>query len=310
METRKKQRTDPTVRSYADLFDRLPDDLVISILCKLSSTALSPSDFFTVLVTCKRLNRLGLHPLVLNRTGAKVLAVRARNWSESAHRFLRRCVCVGNVEACYILGMIRFYCLQNRPGGLSLMAKAAIKSHAPALYSLAVIHLNGSGATKNHKDLHAGVAFFARAASLGHVDALRELGHCLQDGYGIYRSVHVGYRLIMQANMRELESSLHTSNGLKFDRVSILSQLCGCHVAEREPHVANKFLMEWFGSRGVGSGLRICSNAGCGRPETRANEYRRCAACGKVNYCSRGCQAQDWKMRHKVECAPSVHVEL
>ena len=26
--------------------------------------------------------------------------------------------------------------------------------------------------------------------------------------------------------------------------------------------------------------------------------------CGAVNYCSRACQALDWKLRHKAECAP------
>lgn len=34
------------------------------------------------------------------------------------------------------------------------------------------------------------------------------------------------------------------------------------------------------------------------------HEFRRCSVCGVVNYCSRACQALDWKMRHKAECAP------
>ncbi|KAH9310751.1 hypothetical protein KI387_025786, partial [Taxus chinensis] len=46
----------------------------------------------------------------------------ASRWSEGSHRFLRKCADAGNVEACYTLGMIRFYCLQNRDGGASLMA--------------------------------------------------------------------------------------------------------------------------------------------------------------------------------------------
>lgn len=43
---------------------------------------------------------------------------------------------------------------------------------------------------------------------------------------------------------------------------------------------------------------------GCGRPETRRHEFRRCSVCGAVNYCSRACQALDWKLRHKMDCAP------
>lgn len=36
---------------YCDFFYALPDDLVVSILCKLSSTATCPSDFINVLLT-------------------------------------------------------------------------------------------------------------------------------------------------------------------------------------------------------------------------------------------------------------------
>lgn len=35
----------------SDLFDGLPDDILLSILCKLSSTARCPSDFISILLT-------------------------------------------------------------------------------------------------------------------------------------------------------------------------------------------------------------------------------------------------------------------
>ncbi|XVE56578.1 hypothetical protein DITRI_Ditri04bG0022700 [Diplodiscus trichospermus] len=321
---RKKQRTCRKITDKSDLFDGLPDDLVISILCKLSSSASSPSDFINVLLTCKRLNRLGLHPLVLSKAGPKALAVKAQRWSDSAHRFLKHCVNAGNIEACYTLGMIRFYCLQNRGSGASLMAKAAIKSHAPALYSLAVIQFNGSGGSKNDKDLRAGVALCARAAFLGHVDALRELGHCLQDGYGVRQNITEGRRLLIQANARELASSLNYAvkrqpqqqhqrrvNDQPHDNCTAGSECpllsdFGCNVPSPEGQPVNMFLKQWFESKAseLGQGLRLCSHNGCGRPETRAHEFRRCSVCGTVNYCSRGCQALDWKLRHKLECGP------
>ncbi|XP_010556149.1 PREDICTED: F-box protein At1g67340 [Tarenaya hassleriana] len=319
----------------SDLFDSIPDDLVVCILCKLSSTARCPADFINVLMTCKRLNGLALNSLVLSKVSAKALAVRAKNWSESAHRFVRRCADAGSVEACYTLGMIRFYCLQNRGSGASLMAKAAINSHAPALYSLAVIQFNGSGGSKNDKDLRAGVALCARAAFLGHVDALRELGHCLQDGYGVPQNIAEGRRFLVQANARELAAVLSSSgvvpnrlwltwsqtqpptlNGgatVGMSTCPLLSDF-GCNVPAPEFHPANRFLAEWFSERGggvvrcgggsPGNGLRLCSHGGCGRPETRKHEFRRCSVCGAVNYCSRACQALDWKLRHKAECSP------
>ncbi|KAJ7945704.1 F-box protein [Quillaja saponaria] len=309
----------------SDLFDGLPDDIVVFILCKLSSTASSPSDFINIFSTCKRLNRLSAHRLVLSKAGPKVFAIRANKWSELAYRFLKRCANAGNVDACYTLGMIRFYCLQNRGSGLSLLAKAAMKSHAPALYSLAVIQFNGSGGSKRDKDLRAGVALCARASLLGHIDALRELGHCLQDGYGVRQNIAEGRRFLVQANARELASVIRSVTqsspssylltwgtqpsqryACQIDSVCPLVSEFGYNVAVPEVHPANWFLRDWFesGHGDLPEGLRLCAHIGCGRPETRPHEFRRCSVCGKVNYCSRGCQALDWKLRHKMECSP------
>ncbi|KAH7570499.1 hypothetical protein ACOSP7_018693 [Xanthoceras sorbifolium] len=336
---RKRQRLLPEVAGESDLFDSLPDDLVISILCKLSSTARCPSDFINVLITCKRLSGLAQNSLVLSKACQKTFDIKAKNWSDSAQRFLKLCADAGNVEACYTLGMIRFYCLQNRGSGASLMAKAAISSHAQALYSLAVIQFNGSGGSKNDKDLRAGVALCARAAFLGHIDALRELGHCLQDGYGVRQNIAEGRRFLVQANARELASVLsssasqgiNTRSWLTWNSLThplphpvaphpqnpnngqvtgigcpLLSDF-GCNVPAPEAHPASRFLADWFAARDStpGTGLRLCSHVGCGRPETRRHEFRRCSVCGAVNYCSRACQALDWKLRHKAECAPA-----
>ncbi|KAL3571267.1 hypothetical protein D5086_028516 [Populus alba] len=249
-----------------DLFDQLPDDLVLHILFKLSSSASCPSDFINILITCKRLKQFALDPLVLSRLGVKTFAVKAERWSDSSHQFLKQCANAGNREALYTLGM-------------------------------------------------------------GHIDALRELGHCLQDGYGVPRDIVQGRRFLVQANAKELALSLRSMLTWKpqqqhVDEQQNLQYACsvmgtpitgcpllsdfGCNVPAREVHPVNEFLKEWFESRPemLDHGLRLCSHRGCGRPETRPREFRRCSVCGTVNYCSRGCQALDWKLRHKVECAP------
>jgi len=61
MPCRKRNRKSPEIAGKCDLFDALPDDLVISILCKLSSSAGCPSDFTNVLITYVDLH---LHLLV------------------------------------------------------------------------------------------------------------------------------------------------------------------------------------------------------------------------------------------------------
>ncbi|KAL5220576.1 hypothetical protein ABZP36_025289 [Zizania latifolia] len=316
-----------------DYLGELPDDLVLVVLSKLAASASSPSDFFNVRLTCKRLNGLGRHDVIFAKASRASLAVKAAAWSEPAHRFLKRCAAAGNLEACYILGMIRFYCLGSRSGGAALMARAAVGGHAAALYSLAVIQFNASGGEKTDRDLPAGAALCFRAAMLGHVDALRELGHCLQDGYGVDPDPAEGRRLLVAANARELTLALAAATkhrpfaafplGGSFGvgGCPLLSDF-GWSLPEAEPHPANQFMVDWWSSRGVqasskkpvvdelatadsdGGELRLCSHVRCGRRETRRHEFRRCSVCSAANYCSRACQALDWKRAHKAQCVP------
>jgi hypothetical protein len=130
----------------------------------------------------------------------------------------------------------------------------------------------------------------------GHIGALRELGFCLRDGYGIRQPTRDGRHLIMQAKNRE-------------------SATAG---TENDAAVANKILTEWFtpvrapGASTVVGGedgdppLQLCSYTLCGLQETRQHEFRRCAVCPAANYCSRSCQAKDWKIGHMEACIPRV----
>ena len=81
----------------------------------------------------------------------------------------RRRSAAGTPQPCQI-----FCCRDLRPR--RRISTAAVGGHREALYSLAVIQFNGSGGSKDDRDLRAGAALCARAASLGHVDALREIG--------------------------------------------------------------------------------------------------------------------------------------
>ncbi|WOG99399.1 hypothetical protein DCAR_0518747 [Daucus carota subsp. sativus] len=316
----------------SDLFDSLPDDIVLLVLAKLSSSARSPRDFINVLSTCTRLNRLALQPAVLKEAGTNTVAVRAKNWSDSAHRFLKQCVRAGSTEATYFLGMIRFYCMEGRKFGAALIAKAAIRNHVPALYSLAIMQFNGSGGDKSSKDLLAGCALCARAGDLGHIDSIRELGYCYQDGYGVPRNLKGARSLLTRAAAMEVACCVRASSEdvirkceTRLDAIMSFKTVPGANpglghaywagsglqFSPRETHPANRFLLEWFAIQadsgsdpGRVGGVKLCSDLNCGRSETRENEFRRCSGCANVRYCSRGCQAHDWKVRHKFECSP------
>ncbi|CAM8986709.1 unnamed protein product [Rhodiola kirilowii] len=108
LNSRKHYRRESVPGDKIDHFDSLPDDIIISILCKLSSSADRPVELLNVLSTCKRLNGLGLNSLVLSKASRKMFAIKASNQSHSAHRFSKLAVESGNVEASYTLGMVSF----------------------------------------------------------------------------------------------------------------------------------------------------------------------------------------------------------
>uniref|UniRef100_I1R080 F-box domain-containing protein n=2 Tax=Oryza glaberrima TaxID=4538 RepID=I1R080_ORYGL len=89
----------------SDVFDRLPDDIVLVVLSRLAANAASPADVASAALTCRRFRELAAHPAVLSRASAAAVAVRWGAWSEAAHRFLRRCAAAGSHHACYFLGM-------------------------------------------------------------------------------------------------------------------------------------------------------------------------------------------------------------
>ncbi|KAI6103809.1 hypothetical protein EDD16DRAFT_296917 [Pisolithus croceorrhizus] len=47
--------------------------------------------------------------------------------------------------------------------------------------------------------------------------------------------------------------------------------------------------------------IKACSNGACGAIETKVAQFKRCAACKKVVYCSQPCQRNDWP-KHKPQC--------
>lgn len=237
---------------------------------------------------------------VAKKARAGCLAVRAKNWSLGAKRFLQKFAEAGNVDAAYIFGMIMFYCIKSCEDGIAKISSAALEGHKEAINSLAVIVFNGSGEGEESRDIFGDTELCARAASLGHVIALRELGFCMHDGYGIQRSSIEGRNLVYLARAREMAEALDPSGSLLGPTE---------HGKGGQPTLANRFMIEWFeGTPRIvldnnDDHVRMCSNPLCGRQETRIRKFRRCSVCARVNYCSRACQSRNWT-HHKTTCTP------
>ncbi|KAJ1391641.1 F-box-like domain superfamily [Sesbania bispinosa] len=250
--SRKRQKISPeNTAGDSDLFESLPDDLVLSILSKLSSTATSPSDFINVLITCKRLNALGLHSLVLSKASHKTFSVKAKNWCDSSHRFLKLCADAGNIEACYTLGM-RKRCVAYGESRDELSRAGSLLACGYSVSTAA-----GERKRNNDKDLRAGGLYAHARSFLGHIDALRELGHVLQDGYWVppAGTEASGYRRVGFCPLLS----------------DFWLQRAGPGGAPSEP-----VMTEWFAIRGGVTRFgneAVFTFAVCGRPETRKHEH-------------------------------------
>ncbi|KAL4291504.1 hypothetical protein GQ457_14G018620 [Hibiscus cannabinus] len=135
--------------------------------------------------------------------------------------------------------------------------------------------LAGNHRIQRKRWLRAGIELCMRAASLGHLDAVLELGYLLCDGNRLFPDIlPQAVQLVLSLDFSSEREARH----------------------QQERHPANVFLEEWFESR-VREGLKLCANKGCGRPETRVNEFRRWT----TDYCSRSCHWLDWNLRNKAE---------
>ncbi|KAL6964761.1 hypothetical protein U1Q18_035818 [Sarracenia purpurea var. burkii] len=133
------------------------------------------------------------------------------------------------------------------------MAKEAIKSHAPALYLLAVIQFNSSIGSKKT------------------------------------RISEQEWRYERKPPFLATQRAPRVRRPLSKGRVRACVKMSPRGGAS------------WSKPAPVGVGCPLLSDFGCNVPVL--HEFHRCSGCGAVNYCSQACQALNWKMRHKVECA-------
>lgn len=211
---------------------------------------------------------------------------------------------------------------KNLKAGVGLCAKAAALSHVDAMRELGHCLQDGYGVPKNVLDgrrliLEANAREAAAAVTDNskisgkelHLTASKIALGCFRQqlfSQPVSRKINRFQRAALQHAVLHISDFLDHHPVYKFLQsggCSLLSDF-GCNVPPSKPDVAHEFLVDWFGLHPPSSGLRLCSHSNCGRPETRRHEFRRCSACGSVNYCSRACQALDWKLQHKFDCLP------
>lgn len=352
--------------------DDLPDHVLEVIFGHLASDS-KPSEYFDAMLTSTRFKRASTSRRALSNAGDKVLAIKAKDWRASngksnvtsnseicslcdldslrlagASAFANAAVRAGSVFAKFFVGSVNFYCVDvtnetpennaiNRTRGAELLADAARDGSEDAHHVLAVMHFNGSGGLRKDKDPEAGAALCVRGNILfNSVAAKRELGHCLQDGFGVERDAVLGKKLLQEA------AAIDQANGVGMDVAVVAASAAAAEVEEvlrkrndintltkaidaaaqvaaaaktaASKHLTKtstqKFLLDWYGECGnlLLPGTTSCSHPLCGRVETRRHEFRRCSCCGRVRYCSRSCQSADWRLQHKFACLPLLEL--
>ena len=306
-----------------------------------------------------------------------MLDIKATQWFKGAKAFAEKAVAAGSARASFFVGSVAFYCEGSdgfletshedthkddkasseeerrrdarRARGASLLARAATAGVKEAHHTLAVMHFNGSGGRRRDKDPEAGAALCARGNLLFDcVSAKRELGHCLQDGFGVERDAALGAKLLDEAAAADAKSGkgldaavlaasaaaaiveerlrkrndINTLNAAVAAAAEVAAAAKNAAAAHLTATRENRFLLDWYGDGAASdpakkpegpfatlpTGTTSCSHPLCGRVETRRHEFRRCSCCGRVRYCSRSCQGADWRLQHKFACLPLLEL--
>ncbi|CAI5981128.1 unnamed protein product [Closterium sp. NIES-65] len=198
-------------------FDTLPDELISAILAKVVATSTNPACLAFLRSVSRRFYRLMADPTVLRFVAPRALLPHPAAWAaqtscsappqpspastlappapspstlalppsastttlagRSASRFMLLCGLAGNVDALFLLGMIKFYCQRDSRSGACLLVRAAEEGHVGALHALAAINAHGSGGSAADANPAVAAEVLWHAAVRGSRSALQELGH-------------------------------------------------------------------------------------------------------------------------------------
>ena len=123
--------------------------------------------------------------------------------------------------------------------------------------------------------------------------------HVQESLQGSFLAIATVARYLRYGTRRRIHSSARRPASNWSSRIKLLSKNGRGEMAY---YSANRFMLDWHEMHGLPAGQNVCGNQKCGRVESRCQEFRCCSACTLVPYCSRSCQAADWKSGHKRVC--------
>jgi len=320
----------PQLRS--DLLRMVPEEVVGHVLSFLSSV----KDRYALQCTCRQFRRISNSDGMLvhiqlggdTETGKNGI-VQDLDTPATAALALTPFARAGNLEAVYMLGMIKSYCHQDVERGIFLLKLAAKRGFVRSNYTLGLI-------LRDSLPDEAG-RYMNMAASHGYLPALQEIlpARELKTKYGepsaaelrpyldpICLNRLLGRHYIHSSQLREVNTS-HCWNPL-CGRWAFKAQVSadGVPLRYRRPlsftffrpdgsQAAARFVVpprrasEARQGRVVAAGQeeRVSTSTPGVVVDLRVSRMKMCSRCCRAKYCSKLCQVYDWRSgRHKMEC--------
>ena len=180
----------------------------------------------------------------------------------------------GNLEALYMLGMIKTYCQPDVEGGILILKRAATEGNVRAHYTLGLIL----------RDAHTDEAtqHMIHAASAQYLPALQEILN--------NRDMKVRFGELSAVQLRHYLDPICLNRllGRYYLNSSVLREM-------NTSHCWNPICGRWAFKAQM---MTQSSNM-----DLRVSRMKMCSRCCRAKYCSKLCQVYDWRSgRHKTEC--------
>lgn len=234
----------------------------------------------------------------------------------------------GNLEAIYMLGMIKSYCHQDVDKGIFLLKLASNRGYLRSSYALGLI-LRDSLPQESNK-------YMVRAAQSGYLPALQELlpAREMKAKYGEPDAEELRRHLDPVCLNRLLgRHYLHSSKLRDFSTSHCWNPLCGRWAFKASAisggpgplHIRPLSSFLWLRApaanapppearpQAESSNDAADDNHDAAQPpessesraimDVRVSRMKMCSRCCRAKYCSKLCQVYDWRSgRHKIEC--------
>jgi len=284
-----------STKTSSPLLKKIPSEVVLHIMTYLTTL----TDYNKLQLVCRQFRDLSNNKCVLQSLQiTKMPIIMEDDGPLDAQTRLYKYAKACNLEALYMLGMIRAYCYEDVWGAVSLLRHSSVHGHVKSCYALGLM-------LRDHQKDES-KAMLLKAAKQGYLPAQQE----------VYPAS------VVKAKHGELEAD-ELVNYLDPDCLSDLlnrefKKNKMCYASNDTSHCWNPHCGRWAYKQHVQrQSLSSCVQTNLDptvasilpcvpivNPKLhKVSRMKMCSSCRQAKYCSKLCQVYDWRSnRHKTEC--------